>query len=173
MSKPCLILIDLQKGVVALKNGVFNADAIIKHSVICLKHAINKGIQVILTQHENNSFLIKHSENWELMESVKKYSSNAFILEKKHPGIYKESGLEEYLQQINTSDLYIGGLISNGCVREACIDSLKHGFPVHLLEDCHSTFYGNAKKVITDINSELEKAGIDLISTLSFIEKNA
>ena len=173
MNKSCLIIIDMQNGILKLKNGVFYVDSIIKYSEICVKHAIDNYSQVILTQHENKSFLLKHSEDWELIDSVKKYSAKTYVLEKKYPSIYKDTGLQDYLRRIGITDIYIGGLISNGCVKEACLDSIKHGYNVHLLEDCHSTFYANAKKIITDVNKELEKVGVDLVSTPSFVENYA
>ena len=170
MSKSCLIIIDMQNGVLKLKNGISNADTIIGYSKSCLEHAINNDIQIILTQHENKSFLIKHTKDWELIDPLKKYSAKSSIIEKKNPSIFKDTGLQDYLQQINITDIYIGGLISNGCVKEACLDSIKHGYNVHLLKDCHSTFYTNAEKIIADVNNELEIAGIDLVSTPSFFE---
>lgn len=173
MSKSCLIIIDMQNGVFKLKNGIFNTATIIDNSTSCLEHAIDNDIQIILTQHENNSFLLKHSEDWELIDSVKKYSAKSFIIEKKHPGIYKDTGLQDYLQQTKITDIYIGGLISNGCVKEACLDSLNHGYNVHLIKDCHSTFYANAEKIIANVNNDLDMAGIDLLSTPSFVENCA
>lgn len=168
--KTCLLIIDMQNGVFALKDGVFDADGILANAEKCIRHSLDNGIKVILTRHENKSFLRRNSEGWELSDSVDKYSLKAFILKKKHPSVYEDTGLHDYLRKNDVSDIYIGGLISNGCIREACLDSIKHGYKAHLIEDCHSTFYANAKKIIAEINGEMKKAGIHLVSASSFIE---
>lgn len=59
--------------------------------------------------------------------------------------------------------MIVAGLLSNGCVRDACLGALKRGYAVCLLRDAHSTVYQNAKKIIGDVNREMEAAGVRVI----------
>jgi nicotinamidase-related amidase len=173
MNKSCLIIIDMQNGVFKQKNEVFNSAIIIKNAENCIRNALSNNIEIVITQHENKSSLIKHSEAWDLFDSLKNYSNKTYILEKKHPSIYKNTELQIFLQQNEISTIYIGGLVSNGCVKAACLESNKNGYNVFLISDCHSTVYKNAGKIITEVNNEMEEAGIDLITTQSFVENCA
>jgi nicotinamidase-related amidase len=173
MNKSCLIIIDMQNGVFKQRNEVFNSEIIIKNTENCIRIALRNNIEIVFTQHENKSSLIKYSEAWDLIDSLKNYPNNTYILEKKHPSIYKNTELQKFLQQNEISTIYIGGLVSNGCVKVACVESNKNGYNVFLISDCHSTVYKNAEKIITEVNKEMKESGINLITTQSFVENYA
>lgn len=170
MTDSCLILIDMQNGVFKLKDGVYNAEAIIKNTEHCIKAALHKNMKVVMTQHENNSFLCKYSDEWDIIKDIKTYSHKSFMLEKRHPSIYQDTNLKNFLQKNDIITVYICGLISNGCIKDACLESFQLGFNVYLIDDCHSTVYKNAQKVISDVNKQMNEAGIKLISAASFGE---
>ena len=44
--------------------------------------------------------------------------------------------LEEILQLLDTTDVYVCGIATEYCVRNTCEDIIKAGFKVHLLKDC-------------------------------------
>lgn len=44
--------------------------------------------------------------------------------------------LEEILQLLDTTDVYVCGIATEYCVRNTCEDLLKGGYRVHLLKDC-------------------------------------
>lgn len=170
MSKSCLIIIDMQDGIFSQKNGVFNSDILITNIARCIQHAHEQNMQVVITQHENKSSLVKGSEDWKVISPFQEFLPNSYILEKKHPSIYKNTNLQSFLEKDEITTLYFGGLVSNGCVKAACIESQKKGFTTQLISDCHSTFYNNAETIISDINTEMKKSGIELLSTQSFVE---
>lgn len=170
MNKSCLLIIDMQNGVFQLKNKVFDEEILKINTSLCINKAITKGMNIIFTQHENKTSFKKDSENWKLIDFVQTALKDSYVLHKKHPGIFKNTELLKYLQQNGIKDLYIAGLVSNGCVRAACLDSNSNGFNVFLILDCHSTVYKNAGRIITEVNNEMEAAGISLITTKSFVE---
>ena len=47
-----------------------------------------------------------------------------------------EQSLEEILQLLDATDVYVCGIATEYCVRNTCEDLLKGGFKVHLLKDC-------------------------------------
>lgn len=47
-----------------------------------------------------------------------------------------QQSLEEILQLMDTTDVYVCGIATEYCVRNTCEDLLKGGFKVHLLKEC-------------------------------------
>ena len=47
-----------------------------------------------------------------------------------------EQSLDEVLELLDTTDVYVCGIATEFCVRNTCEDLLKAGFKVHLLSEC-------------------------------------
>lgn len=158
-----LLVMDMQKAIFALKKPVFAADGLIQsvNAAICAARA--GGIQIVFTRHENKSFLIKGTPGWQIADGIDVRESDA-VIEKKHPDVFADTGLDGLLQEEGVDTLIIAGLVSNGCVKAACLSAIKRGYGVYLLSDAHSTFYKNAEKIIADTNREMEAAGVRLIT---------
>ena len=161
-NKSCLIIIDVQKGIFKLKQPVYNQDRLIVNVKETIKSAKDNNITIIYTQHENKTFLIKDSVDWEFVDDIKPTGEDHLIIYKKHPGIFKDTNLLDLLRQKEINKLYIAGLISNGCVKDACLDGLKNGYDVILIANAHSTFNKNAAKIIAKVNDEMKSQGITL-----------
>ena len=169
MGKSCLIIIDMQTGIFHQKNGVFNSDTLISNIKLCIQHAFEQDMQVVITQHENKSSLIKGSEDWRVINSFQEFLSKSYVLEKKHPSIFSNTNLQNDLEADDITSLYFCGLVSNGCVKAACLESIKKGFATQLISDGHSTFYNNPETIISGINAEMKNVGVELLSTPSFV----
>ncbi len=67
--------------------------------------------------------------------------------------------LEEILQLLDTTDVYVCGIATEYCVRNTCEDLLKGGFKVHLLKDCiaYVDHDGHVKAL-----AEMEAGGISV-----------
>jgi nicotinamidase-related amidase len=156
-----LIVIDLQKGIFELKQSVFNKDQLIRNIMAAIRGARKQKIPIYFTQHENATFLKKGSEAWKLIDEIS-LQSHEIMINKKHPSIFEQTNLLAQLEKCEVSKLYICGLITNGCVKDACIEGLERNFAITLISDGHSTFYRNAEKMIKDWNSKLAKEGVML-----------
>ena len=163
MTDTACIIVDVQKGIFTLKNPVYNETALLGSLKRLTELARTRGIGLIYTQHENGSFLKHGSEGWEIVDSLKPAEGDA-VIAKKHPGVFTDTSLQQLLADRGAKTLLIGGLISNGCVEEACQQAMERGFDVVLVTDAHSTFYKNAAKMIAQLHSELAQKGIRLIS---------
>src|SRR3989344_1813165 len=77
---------------------------------------------------------------------------------------YAGQNLEELLKSRNVTDLYIGGLATDYCVKQTVLDGLKLGFKVYLLEDAVRAVNlkptDGAKAI-----KEMKKAGAKVITT--------
>jgi|GEM_PF-5817729 len=163
-NKSCLIIIDVQKGIFKLKQPVYNEQKLIKTLYSIITKARKENIKIIYTQHENNTFLKNGTQDWYILDEIQPTEKD-IIVTKKHPSIYENTKLKNILEQEKITQLYIAGLISNGCIKDACMDSIKYNYKVYLIKDGHSTFYKNSDKIISSVNNELEKQNVILISS--------
>jgi nicotinamidase-related amidase len=157
--KCALLVIDVQKAIFEMKQPVYAQTDFIKNIKLAVSYSRANGIKIIFSLHENKSFLKKGTEGHEIVDDINVLKDD-IILAKKHPNVFLETGLNSILKEEGIDTVIIAGLISNGCVKEACLSALKHGYGVCLLSDAHSTFYKNGKKIVEDINREMAAAGI-------------
>ena len=157
-----LLVIDMQKAIFELKQPVFEQDALLRSVKTAISIAHTSGIRIIFTKHENKSFLKKGTPGYEIVDGIG-VREDDIITEKKHPAVFLDTGLNEILKSEGIKTLFVAGLISNGCVKHACLSAMERGYTVYLLSDAHSTIYKNAARIIKDISREMEAAGVKLL----------
>jgi nicotinamidase-related amidase len=153
----CLLVIDMQKGIFGLKQPIYDKDSLIGNVRLALGYAREKGVNVIFSRHENATFLKRGTEGCEIVNGLETQAD--LVIMKKHADVFNGTGLDDILKKEGISSVIIAGLISNGCVRAACLSALNKGYKVILLGDAHSTFYKDAAKIVERINREMEEAG--------------
>ena len=145
----CLIIIDVQIGIFNLKRNVFKMDELIDNLRALVQDARKRQHSIIFTQHENKTFLKRNTLDWEIIPELEPGNTDILVM-KTHPSIFKETRLEQILDEIKSKKLYICGLITNGCIKQACIEALEKSYDVTLIVDAHSTFNKNPEKVINE-----------------------
>ncbi len=166
--KCALLVVDMQTAVFEMKQPVFAANDLIQSVEAAVGAAHERGIRVVFTRHENKSFLVKHTPGWEIIQGIGVRESDV-IIGKKHPDVFADTGLDAMFKEQGIDTVIVLGLISNGCVKAACLSALDKGYAVYLLSDAHSTFYKHAEKIIAQTNSEMEAAGVKLLSVEQMI----
>jgi nicotinamidase-related amidase len=169
-NEKCLIIIDVQVGIFNLKNKVFREDELIGSIQALIQEARKRQYAIIFTQHENKSFLKKNTLDWEIVAELEPSNTDIFVM-KTHPSIFKETRLEQILDELKSKKITICGLITNGCIKQACIEALERGYDVTLIVDAHSTFNKNPEKVINEWNGKLEEMGVKLRSTQNLFNR--
>lgn len=166
----CLIIIDVQVGIFNLKRNVFKMDELIDNLRALVQDARKRQHSIIFTQHENKTFLKRNTLDWEIIPELEPGNTDILVM-KTHPSIFKETRLEQILDEIKSKKLYICGLITNGCIKQACIEALEKSYDVTLIVDAHSTFNKNPEKVINEWNGKLEEMGVKLKSTQNLFNR--
>jgi nicotinamidase-related amidase len=161
--KYALLVVDMQQAVFEMKQPVHRPEELIRNLACAVRAAREKGIRVVFGQHENRTFLVRGTQGHRIIGEMDVRESD-LIIGKKHPDIFESTGLDGVLKEEGIGGVIVGGLLSNGCVREACLSALKRGYAVCLLGDAHSTVYKNAERIIEDVNGEMEAAGVRLIT---------
>jgi len=164
-----LVIIDMQEGIFKLKQPVHHERILIENMNKLIDWAKNNKVKVFYSQHENTTFLKYGSPDWEIIKDLQ-INNDAIIVYKKQSSIFTETELYTELKTERISKIYVAGLISNGCIKDSCLDALNKDFEVVLIKDAHSTFYKNAEKVICQINNEMENAEVVLQTTEGLIK---
>jgi len=164
--RQALLVIDMQKEGL-LNRKVFNKQKLINNINSLIKFFRENNKPVIFVSHTNKSFLKENTDGWQICEELD-LSKRDIIINKKNINIFREAHFLALLEEHKITEVVITGLVSNGCIKAACLGGLESGFSVILISDSHSTFHKDAEKIISDWNLHLEKHGARVISTVEF-----
>ena len=164
MESAALLVIDVQEGLFNKKNKVFNEDLLLQNINNLIEKSRENGIPIIFIRHTNKSFLLENSVDWQLHPSLR-VKSDDLCLNKEHSSIFKEKSIKKELANLGIKTLIITGLVTNGCIKAACLDGLSFGYQVILARDGHSTFTGNPQELIEEWNEKLSQEGVHVILT--------
>lgn len=129
-----LLVIDVQVGVVG---EAYERDAKIANMSKAIDKARAGSIPVIWVQHSDEG-LILESADWEITPELTPLPSEPKV-RKTFRSSFEETDLEEVLQDLGVSHLYVCGAETNNCVRHTCHTALEKGYDVTLISDAHTT----------------------------------
>ena len=164
-----LLVIDMQYGL--LQRNIFNKQQLIDNVNALLDFFHNRGKPVILIRHTNTSFSAENTVNWQIDGNIKRIDSD-ILLNETHSSVFKEKQFTSLLQKNNITSVVVTGLVSNGCVKTACLDAKLNGLNVTLINDGHSTFHKEGKDIVNYWNKYLHDEGIQVITTADFLKIN-
>lgn len=76
----------------------------------------------------------------------------------------RSTGLDDYLKENGISEIYIGGLATDYCVKFSVLDALKLGYKVNVIEDACKGINLNAKDSDNAL-AEMQTAGAKIIQS--------
>ncbi len=161
--KQGLLVMDLQRGVFSLQRPVYQADALLRNVQQTLRFARERGLPVIFSLHGNDTFLQEGTPGHSLLDGLAVRPAD-ILVRKSKPDVFADTELDAVVRNLELTSLLVTGVISNGCVRQACLSALERHYEVTLIKDAHSTFYANAETVIRRVNREMETAGARIVS---------
>jgi len=168
MAKTALLIIDIQKGLFQRSIPIYKEEEFLNNINILENKARLANVPVIYIQHDNQSFLKKNTEGWELHPQLN-YRNGDLLIYKNQGNAFKNTVLKIELDKCNVTNLLITGLVSQGCVKASCIGAKELGYNVILIKDGHTNFNKNAEFLISEINREMKKAGINIVNTEQLI----
>jgi len=157
-----LLVIDVQTGLFNKKKKVFEAENTLNNINCLLDKFHSAGAQVFFVRHTNKSLLQKDSDDWQIHPKLRCMENDVFI-NKYQRSVLKEKALVSELEKRSIVNLVIAGLVTQGCIKSACIDAIKQGYNVILAKDCHSCFSRDAEKLIERWNETLVRYGINVV----------
>lgn len=145
-----LIVIDIQEGLVNEKP--YDAKNLIANTKAIIQHFRDQNIEVIFIRHsENEGLLATGSDNWHVYHELKP-QGNEKIFNKYYNSIFKDTGLKEYLNRKNITDLTFVGMQVEFCIDTSVKVGFEYGYKITIIEDGISTFdneYLPADKILS------------------------
>lgn len=169
-AKQALLVIDMQKEGL-LNRNVFHKEQLIYNINAIINKFRKDGKLIFFIRHTNLSFLKEDTDGWQICEELNIVKEDV-VINKRHSDVFRETHFLSLLKEYNVTNVVITGLVSNGCIKAACLGAIKMGFPVILISDAHSTFHKDAERVISDWNLRLKEQGVELILTSDFLKNH-
>ena len=162
-----LLVIDAQQGLFEKPTPIYQAADLERWNCLAAPPRA-AGNPVVYIQHGNDSFL-RHDTPGSNLHPALVHTPSDLYLRKTHASAFEQTGLKEMLDKRQVGRLLICGLVTHGCVKATCQAALELGYRVILVQDGHSSFSKDAPTLIEKWNSELAKAGVELLTTEALI----
>jgi nicotinamidase-related amidase len=154
-TKSALLVIDVQVGVMA---EAFERDVKIANMSRAIEKAKGEGVPVIWVQHSDDELVLESAE-WEIVSELSP-SPNEARVRKTFRSSFEETNLEEVLEGLGVSHVFVCGADTNNCVRHTSHSALEKGYDLTLISDAHTTtgfewngFIIDAARVIDEQNT--------------------
>lgn len=136
----------------------FERDVKIANMSKAIEKARGEGVPVIWVQHSDDELVLESAE-WEIVSELSPLPSEARV-RKTFRSSFEETNLEEVLEGLGVSHVFVCGAETNNCVRHTSHTALEKGYDVTLISDAHTTtgfewngFIVDAARVIDEQNT--------------------
>lgn len=136
MERTALLVIDVQNIMTQFK--AYAWDQVIENIKKLQNACRSKGIEVIFIQHHDEG-LVKGSRDWELYSEIAPLEGER-VFHKSIPSAFKETNLQEYLDEKQYKTLIITGLQTDYCVDTNVKVAFELGYEVITPEFTNTTF---------------------------------
>ena len=156
-----LLVIDVQQGLFKKSTPIYHAEELLQNLNLLIDLAHECNAPVFFIQHSDSKTLVKGSPDWQLHARLQPHTKDS-IIHKQHGNAFEDTPLVTELQKRNVSCLVITGLVTHGCVRATCLGALQLGYKVILVEDGHSSYSGDAARLIEEWNQKLSEKNVEI-----------
>jgi nicotinamidase-related amidase len=130
----CLLVIDVQKGVVA---EAHRRDAVIANIGTLVNRARANHAPVVWVQHADED-LERGSEAWAYVPELKRADSEPLV-HKAFGDSFEATDLEPVLAEAGVGHLVVAGAQTDACIRSTIHGAFARGYDVTLVGDAHTT----------------------------------
>ena len=159
-----LLVIDVQQGLFRKNHPVYQSGQLLDNILGLVERAHAAGVPVLYVQHEGPNDLVRGSEGWQLHPRLHPEEHDFHLLKQKS-NCFEGTDLDEMLKTMKIEKLVVTGLVTHGCVKNACLGAKELGYTVILAEDAHSNFSAKAADLVKEWNEKLHLEGIGLRPT--------
>ena len=159
-----LLVIDMQKGLFEDSKPVHNEEQLLLNIYSLIEKARQNDIPVFFIQHSNKTTLVKGSETWQLHPEIRPLD-NEQIIHKSYRDAFFKTELKVEFERLQVGELFVTGLVSEGCVMATVTGALERGYKVQLVSDGHSSNSTNPHLKVKKWNQILSERGAVLVRT--------
>lgn len=132
--KRVLLVVDVQKGVVAAAHG---REAVIATIARIVDRARKGKLPVIWVRH-SDAGLVPGNPDWEIVPELRPAADES-IIDKNFNSCFEGTDLKAILDQTGAREIVLTGAQSNWCIRATAHGALERGFDLTLVSDAHTT----------------------------------
>jgi len=130
-----LLIVDTQN--IIMNEDLYDRESLIKNIKNLLSAARSNNIEVIYVRHHDDE-IIMGTKEFDIYEEFAPMP-NEKVFDKTVNSAFCESGLLEYLQAKNETDVMIAGLQTDYCIDATVKAGFEHGFKMIVPQDCNTT----------------------------------
>jgi nicotinamidase-related amidase len=157
-----LLVIDMQMGLFESSIPVHNARQLLANINALIEQARQHDVPVFFIQHSNEKIFVRGSDAWQLHPEIQPLDTEK-VIHKSYRDAFFKTGLKMELEQLQVGELFIAGLVSEGCVKATVTGALERGYKVVLVSDGHSSNSTNPHLKVKKWNQELSERGSALV----------
>ena len=133
-SSSALLVIDVQVGVMA---DAYERDSKIANMSLAIDKARAASVPIVWIQHSDKE-LVLESPDWQIVPELAPLPGEVLV-RKTFRSSFEETPLEEVLEGLGVSHLYVCGAETNNCIRHTSHAALEKGYDLTLIADAHTT----------------------------------
>jgi nicotinamidase-related amidase len=133
VSKSALVVIDLQKAVVA---PCWDPAPVVTRTAALVKRARQAETPVVWVQHESPGMPFG-SDGWQLADELVPLDGEPRVY-KRFRDSFADTRLREVLDDLGAARLVIAGAETDNCVRATVHRAIAEGYDVTVVSDCHT-----------------------------------
>jgi nicotinamidase-related amidase len=133
--KSALVIVDVQKGVVA---EAHERDTVVANIGEVLRRARAAGAPVVWVQHSDDEHLVRGTEAWEYVDELVRDDTEPLV-HKRYADAFEDTDLEERLAEGGIGHLVVAGASTDECIRGTLHGALVRGYDATLVADAHTT----------------------------------
>ena len=136
MKKTCLLVIDVQKGLI--DEGPHERDAFLKNLQALLTAARSAGVAVVHVQHGDEG-LVEGSADWQIHPAVAPLATEP-VFGKHFSSAFKDTGLEAWLKSQGIDTLVVCGMQTEYCLDASIKSAFEKGYHITVPREAHTTY---------------------------------
>lgn len=139
MKYDALLVIDVQTGLV--EDHPYNEEKLIANILHLMGLCRDNHIPVIFVQHDGGmgDELAHGTDGWTIWKELSPMEGE-IVIEKRFNSAFRQTGLREYMNQINAENIVLCGMQSEHCMDATCKVAFEYGYHITIVEDTTSTF---------------------------------
>lgn len=131
---PALLVVDVQKGVVAEAHA---RDAVVANIGRLVAKARQEGVPVVWVQH-SDAQLERESDAWRIVPELSPGEAEPLVA-KTYGDAFEDTTLETVLANLGVGRLVVVGAQTDVCIRSTLHGAFVRGYDVTLVRDAHTT----------------------------------
>jgi nicotinamidase-related amidase len=157
-----LLVIDVQRGLFNKGTPIYHAVQLLENIQLLVDEAHAAGAMVVYVQHSAERQLVKGSQDWQLHPLLQPQQID-LRLHKLQGNSFEGTLLQAELEKRGVGRVVCCGLVTHGCVKATALGALQLGYQVVVAGDTHSSYSGDAARLINQWNEKLAQAGVEVL----------